>query len=64
MFSTNKYKICFILDSTSMLQLQQSGGVKPLDLIWMKRPDLWNKKNTLHVDDLIRYIVYIYHTIK
>jgi ubiquitin-like domain-containing CTD phosphatase 1 len=50
------YKICFILDKTSMFSMD-SGKVKPLHIIWSKFPQYWGKHNTLHVDDLARNFV-------
>jgi ubiquitin-like domain-containing CTD phosphatase 1 len=31
-----------------------TGYVKPLHIIWSKCPDKWDRKNTIHVDDLER----------
>lgn len=56
MLCNQNYKICFVLDKTSMFKLD-SGAVKPLHLIWAKYSDLWSKKNTLAVDDLARNFV-------
>lgn len=55
------YKICFVLDKTSMFQIvstNRSGkkvthSVKPLQIIWSKFPH-WNNHNTVHLDDLSR----------
>ncbi len=55
------YKICFVLDKTSMFQIvstNRSGKrvthhVKPLQIIWSKFPH-WNSRNTVHLDDLSR----------
>ncbi|KAL7534479.1 hypothetical protein ACHAXR_005904 [Thalassiosira sp. AJA248-18] len=55
------YKICFVLDKTSMFQIvstNRSGkkvthAVKPLQIIWTKFPH-WNSHNTVHLDDLSR----------
>ncbi len=55
------YKICFVLDKTSMFQIistNRSGKnvthhVKPLQIIWSKFPQ-WNSHNTVHLDDLAR----------
>ena len=55
------YKICFVLDKTSMFQIvstNRSGKkvihhVKPLQIIWSKFPH-WNSHNTAHLDDLAR----------
>jgi len=55
------YKICFVLDKTSMFQVvstNRSGKkvthhVKPLQIIWSKFPH-WNSHNTVHLDDLSR----------
>eukprot|EP01034_Spumella_vulgaris_P022048 gene22048-28143_t len=51
-----QYKICFILDKSSMFSMD-SGKVKPLHIIWSKYPQYWGKHNTLHVDDLARNFV-------
>ena len=53
MFHNPNYKVCFMLDKTSMFNSSR-GKVKPLHLIWSKFPSLWGKHNTLHVDDLVR----------
>lgn len=53
MFNNPNYKVCFILDKTSMFNGSR-GKVKPLHLIWSKYPDLWGKHNTVHIDDLAR----------
>jgi ubiquitin-like domain-containing CTD phosphatase 1 len=53
------YKFLFILDKTCMFRVQQRDrhgkikkkSCKPLQLIWTKFPQ-FNKKNTLHLDDL------------
>ena len=58
------YKICFVLDKTSMFQVvstNRSGKkvthhVKPLQIIWSKFPH-WNSRNTVHLDDLSRNFV-------
>lgn len=55
------YKICFVLDKTSMFEIvstNRSGKkvahhVKPLQIIWSKFPQ-WNSHNTVHLDDLAR----------
>lgn len=47
------YKICFVLDKSSMFSTE-TGKVKPLHIIWSKFPQHWNKQNTIHVDDLER----------
>ena len=55
------YKICFVLDKTSMFQIvstNRSGQkvthhVKPLQIIWSKFTQ-WNSRNTVHLDDLAR----------
>eukprot|EP01035_Chromulina_nebulosa_P007217 gene7217-9741_t len=50
------YKICFILDKTSMYNVSAdkaiSNKVKPLQLIWSRYPNLWSSCNTVHVDDI------------
>ena len=61
MLSSSKFKICFVLDKTSMFRIvsrRKDGSefkhaVKPLRLIWDK-VDGWNAANTLHLDDLSR----------
>jgi len=55
------YKVCFVLDKTSMFQIistNRSGKkvthhVKPLQIIWSKFAQ-WNNHNTVHIDDLSR----------
>lgn len=55
------YKICFVLDKTSMFRIistNRSGKsvehhVKPLQIIWSKFTH-WNSYNTVHLDDLER----------
>jgi len=55
------YKICFVLDKTSMFEIvstnrsgkRVSHHVKPLQIIWSKFPQ-WNSHNTVHLDDLAR----------
>jgi len=55
------YKICFVLDKTSMFQIvstSKSGKsvthyVKPLQIIWSKFPQ-WGSQNSVHLDDLNR----------
>jgi len=51
------YKICFILDKSSMFKIPPSGYVKPIHIVWSKFPHLWNKTNTVHVDDMERNFV-------
>ncbi|KAL3827545.1 hypothetical protein ACHAXA_002042 [Cyclostephanos tholiformis] len=61
MLTHSGYKICFVLDKTSMFQIvstNRSGKdvthyVKPLQIIWSKFPQ-WNSHNTVHLDDLAR----------
>lgn len=61
MISNPGYKICFVLDKTSMFKIVSStkGGkrvehsVKPLQIIWTKFPR-WGRHNTVHLDDLER----------
>mmetsp|Transcript_7471 Transcript_7471/g.11138 ORF Transcript_7471/g.11138 Transcript_7471/m.11138 type:complete len:301 (+) Transcript_7471:3-905(+) len=56
------YKFCFVLDKTSMFQIvstnrsgkQFTHHVKPLQIIWSKFPQYWNRHNTVHLDDLSR----------
>lgn len=51
----SNYRICFVLDKTSMFRSgPQNQYIKPLHIIWSKFPTLWSKVNTLHVDDLDR----------
>ena len=67
MLSNPEYKICFVLDKTSMFRITSSKPsktgtkweefrhyVKPLELIWAKCAPAWTAENTLHVDDLSR----------
>lgn len=63
LLTSNAYRICFILDKTSMFSMPSSlkgsgtkegGKVKPLHIIWSKFPQFWGKHNTLQVDDLMR----------
>ncbi len=56
LLSHHGYKICFILDKSSMFNME-NGKVKPLHLIWSKYPQHWSKQNTIHVDDLARNFV-------
>lgn len=61
MITNPNYKICFVLDKTSMFKIvstNKSGKtvdhyVKPLQIIWSKFPQ-WNSHNTAHLDDLSR----------
>ena len=61
MLQQTGYKICFVLDKTSMFQIvstNRSGkkvthSVKPLQIIWSKFPH-WGPQNTVHLDDLRR----------
>lgn len=61
LLSNARYKICFVLDKTSMFSIvstkrdgsQFKHQVKPLQLIWSKFA-FWSRANTLHVDDLSR----------
>ncbi|CAM9333140.1 unnamed protein product [Phaeothamnion confervicola] len=56
------YKICFVLDKTSMFDVtstlrdgtERRHYVKPLKIIWDKFNHQWHEGNTLHVDDLAR----------
>ena len=54
--SNPNYKVCFILDKTSMYNVSLdktiSNKVKPLQLIWSRYPNLWSSFNTVHVDDI------------
>lgn len=51
------FKICFVLDKSSMFKIPPSGYVKPLHIIWSKCGHIWNKHNTVHVDDMERNFV-------
>lgn len=59
--SNPNYRICTVLDKTSMFGVtstrrdgeQRRHHVKPLKIIWDKHPR-WTASNTLHVDDLAR----------
>ena len=61
MLTNPGYKICFVLDKTSMFTVKstkRNGSsvvhhVKPLQIIWTKFPR-WGSHNTVHVDDLSR----------
>ena len=61
MIMNPSYKICFVLDKTSMFKIvstNKSGKtvthyVKPLQIIWSKFPQ-WKSHNTVHIDDLSR----------
>jgi ubiquitin-like domain-containing CTD phosphatase 1 len=62
MLTNPHYKICFVLDKTSMFSIKSTRRkdgrvvehhVKPLDIIWSKYPR-WSSSNTCHVDDLRR----------
>ena len=61
MISNPAYKICFVLDKTSMFKIvstnrsgkQVTHSVKPLQIIWSKFPR-WGSHNTVHLDDLAR----------
>lgn len=57
--------ICFILTKSHMISIsgckvkntkktnsKTSNKIKPLKYIWKKFPDRWNKRNTIHIDDL------------
>ncbi|CAM9800948.1 unnamed protein product, partial [Chrysoparadoxa australica] len=50
MLSHPAYRLCFVLDKTSMF------SVKPLKIIWSKFPQ-WNEGNSLIIDDLQRNFV-------
>mmetsp|Transcript_53909 Transcript_53909/g.122871 ORF Transcript_53909/g.122871 Transcript_53909/m.122871 type:complete len:390 (+) Transcript_53909:34-1203(+) len=62
MLTHPNYKICFVLDKSSMFRIisEKPNGeefkhsVKPLRLLWDKFPESWGPSNTLHVDDLAR----------
>lgn len=61
MLASPKYKICFVMDKTSMFRIvskKKDGtefkhAIKPLRIIWDK-VEGWNAANTLHLDDLSR----------
>jgi ubiquitin-like domain-containing CTD phosphatase 1 len=55
MLTSDRFKICFVLDKSNMFSLD-SGYVKPLHIIWSKHPR-WGPHNTLAVDDLERNFV-------
>eukprot|EP00172_Hildenbrandia_rubra_P003815 Plantae.Rhodophyta-Hildenbrandia_rubra.ctg661.p1 GENE.Plantae.Rhodophyta-Hildenbrandia_rubra.ctg661~~Plantae.Rhodophyta-Hildenbrandia_rubra.ctg661.p1 ORF type:complete len:417 (-),score=69.96 Plantae.Rhodophyta-Hildenbrandia_rubra.ctg661:2652-3902(-) len=55
------YKLCFVMDRTSMFSVTSRMGqskrtheVKALEIVWRKFPNRWNAHNTIHVDDLSR----------
>eukprot|EP01041_Mallomonas_annulata_P009157 gene9157-18972_t len=54
MLTHPNYKICFVLDKSSMFRNAHSKYVKPLQIIWSKFPDRWSRRNTVHVDDVAR----------
>jgi ubiquitin-like domain-containing CTD phosphatase 1 len=63
MLTNPNYKFIFVLDKTSMFQIEstkKSTGervkhyVKPLQIIWSKFPNNWGPTNTVHLDDLSR----------
>lgn len=61
MLSSEQYKLAFVLDRTSMFQIQSWRGdqpfpheVKALEIIWRKFPGRWTPANTIHIDDLSR----------
>jgi ubiquitin-like domain-containing CTD phosphatase 1 len=63
MLTNPNYKFIFVLDKTSMFQIEstkRSTGekvkhhVKPLQIIWSKFPNNWGPANTVHLDDLAR----------
>ena len=62
MLMNAKYQITFVLDKKCMFRIEsykKSGEktehyVKPLELIWRKMPEYYNKHNTVHIDDLAR----------
>lgn len=47
------YTFFSVLDKSSMFKVS-TGYVKPLHIIWSKCPDKWDRKNTIHIDDLDR----------
>jgi len=63
-----KYAIIFVLDKTVMFRVKTnrktkdgkkySHHVKPLEIIWCKMPAYYNKRNTIHIDDLSRNFAY------
>ena len=58
------YRVAFVLDKTAMFQVRNEAraalgkplrhSVKPLELIWLKFPGVYDARNTVHVDDLRR----------
>lgn len=59
MLSSEQFKLTFVLDRTSMFQIQSRRGgqdvsheVKALEIIWRKFPNRWTPENTVHIDDL------------
>lgn len=59
LFSPN-YKVTFVLDKSAMFSItsnfkgkHKEHEVKPLKIIW-KKFEMYNHKNTVHVDDLAR----------
>lgn len=59
MLSSEHYKLSFVLDRTSMFEIQSWRGdqqvsheVKALEIIWRKFPERWTPANTIHIDDL------------
>lgn len=62
MLTNPGYKICFVLDKTSMFSVTSTKRdgttykhhVKPLQILWSKFPNRWGPHNTIHLDDLSR----------
>jgi len=61
MLTHPSYKICFVLDKSSMFHVESTlrdgtekrHQVKPLKIIWDKFSQ-WNENNTLHIDDMAK----------
>lgn len=63
MLTNPNYKFIFVLDKTSMFQIESTRrgdgekvkhSIKPLQIIWNKFPNNWGPHNTIHLDDLSR----------
>lgn len=59
MLFSEGYKLCFVLDRTSMFSVtskkhgqERTHEVKALEIIWRKFPGRWGPHNTVHIDDL------------
>jgi len=59
------FRISFVLDQTFMVKVttkekdgkERTHEVKPLEVIWIKYPQYFSPRNTLHVDDLGRNFI-------